>query len=293
MCHGRYVSLSWPDCPFRRPGGTGSDPRGSRRNGHGAGDSVNGDETFSHLEGAAIVLVRPESPGNVGAVARIIRNFGLGELRLVQPADRDLLSNREAGAMAHRSGDILAGASVFPTLRDALGDRRWVVAASGRDGRERMTLVPVRSMAREIVALLPDAPGALVFGPESDGLSERDLSECDRVLTIPQRRPGPALNLAQAVAVVASELFQAVSAPGGPVPAPPASRESAGRMIRRMARVARHSGMTVRNRPEEMAEALSGIFRSHDYTEYDVAVLERWLSQVEWFTGLAGQPIED
>jgi tRNA/rRNA methyltransferase len=188
--------------------------------------------------------------------------------------------------MAHRSQDKLDAAQWYPTITEALADRCWNVAASGRIASERSDPVPVRSVSGRLAWLAESSPGALVFGPESDGLSERDIASFESVMRIPQRRSGPSLNLAQAVAVVCSEIFQASMNPGSTPPPQLAQCSAIDRMVRRMTRIARHSGLTVRNRPEETLDALAGVFRAHDYTSHEVAVIERWLSQVEWYTGL-------
>ncbi len=238
------------------------------------------------LAGIAFVMVRPEVPGNVGAAARIVRNFGIGDLRIV--GDR-LHEEGDARRLAHGSLDVLDEARVFDDLSEAIADCERVVGSSGRSGRNARrgeTAATVRCAASRLVGLSEAARVAVVFGPESDGLSLRDLAACDEFVQIPQRRPGPSLNLAQAVAIVGSELFQAALVPGRPAPREFAAREDVGRMVSRMSRLARHCGLPVRNRPEQIGEAVHTVFAAHDYSPFDLSVLERWLAQVEWFVGL-------
>ena len=247
----------------------------------------------SPLAGVAVILVRPETPGNVGAVARIIRNFGLGQLRIV---GEPLHHSAGARRMAHRSGDVLEGAALFDDLPAALADRRWVVGASGRRGqntRRGSPPVAIRSAAARIVHRAQSHPGAIAFGPESDGLSLSDLALCDEIVRIPQRTPGPSLNLAQAVAVIGAELFQAALVPGTASPPEPAAREDVHRLARRVARVARHCGLAVRNPPEQFDESVRQVLASHSHTPYELSVLERWLAQIEWFVGLSPSPQDD
>ena len=239
-----------------------------------------------------VVLVRPESAGNVGAVARVIRNFGLGELRVVTdgPAgstdDAPLLTNEHASRLAHRSGDVLESARTYPELTAALANCSWSVAFSRRTGRRRAEPVPIRAFAQTMLLNARGAAGAAVFGPESDGLSVSDLGHCDEIVIIPQRSPGPSLNLAQAVAIFGSEVFQAALVPGSQAPPEQARALDLERVVGRAARLARHCGLSVRNRPEETFEdlrqaVLQGAFRPHD-----LAVVERCIAQIEWFTGL-------
>ncbi len=152
---------------------------------------------------ARIVLVRPENPANIGAVARVIANTGLAGLDLIAPGDWRTV---EAWRMAWRAEDILEGARVFESLDQALEGAIYTAGLAGRPG-SRVEPIPVRSMAEEIAALGPDAPVALVFGPESKGLTERELLRCQRRVHIPSHPAQPSLNLAQAVMVTAYELF--------------------------------------------------------------------------------------
>ncbi len=245
------------------------------------------------LRNVHIVLVRPETAGNVGAVARIIQNFGLGELRVVtdRPVEASnsgtaVLTDEEAARLAHRSGDVLESAVAFPELTAALADCTWSVGFSRRTGRRRSAPKPIRSYVNQVLLNAEGGPGAAVFGPESDGLSVSDLGHCDEIVIIPQRSPGPSLNLAQAVAIFGSEVFQAALVPGSQAPPERARMLDLERVVSRATRLARHSGLSVRNRPEETFEdlrqaVLQGAFRPHD-----LAVVERCIAQIEWFTGL-------
>jgi len=238
----------------------------------------------SVLSAIAIVLVRPETAANVGAVARVIRNFGLGPLRII---GEPLHKEAEAERLAHRSLDVLRKAEAFPDLTSALAGAQWAIGTSRRMRREGPSSTPVRTAASRIVRLAEGGSGALVFGPESDGLSRADLARCDEVVRIPQRRDSPALNLAQAAAIVGSELFTAALAPAALPPTTAAGREGRERVVRRMTRLARHCGLAVRNRPEELAQTLGPMFGSGSYSSHELAAFELWLGQIEWFVGLS------
>jgi TrmH family RNA methyltransferase len=150
------------------------------------------------------VLVRPEEPENVGAVARVLRNFGFEQLTLVAS---HLARPERAYVVAHGAGDLLQGADHVDDLAPAIGACVRAFATSRRAGKHRGGVLPLREAAQEAVA----APGpvAWVFGPESTGLTAGEIARCsDRVL-IPTAPRHPSLNLAQAVAVVAYELYLA------------------------------------------------------------------------------------
>lgn len=160
-----------------------------------------------------VVLVRPESPANIGAVARVIMNTGLDGLDLVDPGDWRTV---EAWRMGRRAEDILEQARVFDTLDQALADAVYVAGFAGRTGMRVPPITP-KALAADVAALGDDARVALVFGCESTGLTEKDLTRCHRRVSIPSHERQPSLNLAQAVMVAGYELFLA----DAPAEAPP------------------------------------------------------------------------
>jgi len=153
-----------------------------------------------------VVLVHPENPANVGAVARVIANTGLDGLDLVAPCDG--WQAGEARRLAWRAQHVLDGARLFPTLHEAVARSTYVAAWTGRAGMRIDPVTPARCAA-EVAALAADAEVALVFGPESRGLREADLLSCGRRVRIPSHPGQPSLNLAQAVMVAGYELLLA------------------------------------------------------------------------------------
>jgi tRNA/rRNA methyltransferase len=150
-----------------------------------------------------IVLNRPESASNVGAVARVISNTGIAGLDLVQPCD---FRTVEAWRMAWRSEDVLEQTRVFESLEAA----RASAVYAGREGKKVAPITP-RQMAAEVAALDRNAEAAIVFGCESRGLTEEELGLCHRRVRIPSHPRQPSLNLSQAVMVAAYEIFLATS----------------------------------------------------------------------------------
>jgi tRNA/rRNA methyltransferase len=158
-----------------------------------------------------IVLVEPAGARNVGSVARVMKNFGLRQLVVVNP-DCDLWS-QDARQMAVHAGDLLAAATVVPDLPSALVGCHRVAATVGR---EEMQVESLRSV---IPWLLPENPDpssmlnaqfqtAIVFGREDHGLSNAELKYAQRCITIPSSPEYPSLNLAQAVGIFCYELSQ-------------------------------------------------------------------------------------
>jgi len=158
----------------------------------------------------AFVLYRPQSAGNIGAAARALKNMGFDDLRLV---GRGPLNDRDAVKMAVHADDLLANATVYPSLAAALADCSLAVGTTSRRGGYRSRATPLRAAAVELDALATANKIAIVFGREDRGLTNRELKLCHRLVTIPTAPEYPSLNLAQAVMVVAYELMMAATAP--------------------------------------------------------------------------------
>jgi tRNA/rRNA methyltransferase len=170
-----------------------------------------------------IVLVRPEAPVNVGAAARIVRNTGLSGLDLVDPGDWRTVECWRTAWGAH---EALEQARVFTDLAGAVASAGYVVGFTGR--RESgLPGLDVRDAAAEVAALAPDDTAALVFGPETSGLSQEEMALCGRRAFIPSHPDQPSLNLSHAVMVAAYEVFRADGRiPPGPRRATHAEKEA-------------------------------------------------------------------
>ncbi|MDE2182652.1 MAG: RNA methyltransferase [Alphaproteobacteria bacterium] len=153
----------------------------------------------------AIILCRPQLGENIGAAARAMKNFGLDDLRLVEP--RDGWPNDKANAMAVNAVDILERAHVFATLHDALADLNLVYATTARErGITKEVLTPEEA-ARRLRCTGPEDRTGILFGNERAGLENEDISLCDAVVTIPTDAFA-SLNLGQAVLLCTYEWFK-------------------------------------------------------------------------------------
>lgn len=150
----------------------------------------------------AIALVRPQMGENIGAVARVMLNFGLISLRLIAPRDR--WPNPKAEQVAVGADAVLNHARLDWRLEDALADATLVIAATARPrGMEKPVWGP-REAARNIRAALAAGERPVVmFGPEAAGLETEDVARADAILTLPVNPGFASLNLANAVAVFA------------------------------------------------------------------------------------------
>ena len=150
-----------------------------------------------------IVLVGTTHPGNIGAVARAMKNMGLTDLALVNPKK---FPHAKATARASGAVDVLQDATVVDSLQDAILDCIFVAGASARPRSLSWPTMEPRDCAAKLVQHSTDGVVAAVFGPEKSGLSNSDLDYCDTLLTIPTDPDFSSLNLAMAVQVFTYEL---------------------------------------------------------------------------------------
>jgi len=162
------------------------------------------------LEHCRIVLTETHYPGNLGAAARVMCNFGLRDLVLVSPiADR---GDKLARQMSTHGESILDNARIVTHLDDAIGDCVLVAGTSAKSGglfRRQQVGTPEEVMPHVVEALRQDRPAALLFGAEPTGLSNEMVTRCQYLVQIPTAEEYTSLNLAQAVAICVYELHKA------------------------------------------------------------------------------------
>jgi tRNA/rRNA methyltransferase len=154
----------------------------------------------------AIILSRAQLGENIGAAARAMANFGLGDLRLVAP--RDGWPNKKAEAMAAGAAGVLDHARVFATTEEAIAELNLVYATTARErGTTKEVLTPAEAAKRLHAAAARGEKTGMLFGNERAGLDNDEISLCDAVITIPTA-DFASLNLGQAVLLNAYEWFR-------------------------------------------------------------------------------------
>ncbi len=183
--------------------------------------------------GPAVILVRPQLAVNIGMCARAMANFGLGDLRLVNPREgwprtddyREVAYSAAAGAT-----DLLDAARVFSSVEEAVGDLAAVYATTARE-RGQMKAVLTPSVAMAAIALAANEKRGVLFGPERTGLTNDEVALADSIVTFPSSPAYASLNLSQAVLICGYEWFKAGHGdkpPPSTIPrpvSPPAQRE--------------------------------------------------------------------
>jgi TrmH family RNA methyltransferase len=163
------------------------------------------------------VLVDTSHPGNIGAVARAMKNMGLSELVLVNPRE---FPHPEATARASGADDVLAAARVVQTLPEAIGDCGLVLATTARMREQHFRVLEAREAGERVVTEARSGSGAVavVFGTERFGLSNEHLLMAHALLRIPANPDYESLNIAMAAQLIAYEIRMAQHQHGAAVP---------------------------------------------------------------------------
>ncbi|ORU92930.1 MAG: tRNA (cytosine(32)/uridine(32)-2'-O)-methyltransferase TrmJ [Cycloclasticus sp. symbiont of Bathymodiolus heckerae] len=159
------------------------------------------------LSNIRIVLVETSHPGNIGAAARAMKNMGLSNLALVNPK---IFPSAEATSRASGADNILASATVYSSLKDALEPCELVLGASARIRHLGWSEVGPKKGCDLIIGAAKTAQVAVVFGRENSGLTNEELELCHHLLHIPTNPDFSSLNVASAVQVLSYEIYSAV-----------------------------------------------------------------------------------
>ncbi|MFW6145029.1 MAG: RNA methyltransferase, partial [Candidatus Natronoplasma sp.] len=157
-----------------------------------------------------VVLVEPQTPGNIGAVARLMGNFSFSGMYLVEPVSID----DEAEARAMHAKNLLEKAEIVEDRERLLQKFDLVVGTTGVHTEKEKKFLRKAETPEEFVNSVKDHDGeiALVFGREDTGLSNEELKNCDRLVRIPSSEDYPILNLSHAVGIVLYEVFKEMGA---------------------------------------------------------------------------------
>lgn len=157
------------------------------------------------LQNIRIVLVETSHPGNIGAVARAMKNMCLSDLALVSPRE---FPSAEATSRASGADDLLASARVVDSLDEAIADCHRVVGASARLRSVSLPQFPPRECAAEVLKAAGQGQRvAILFGRENSGLTNEELGRCHQLMHIPSNSAYSSLNIAMAVQVICYELL--------------------------------------------------------------------------------------
>lgn len=225
-----------------------------------------------------VILTNPQMGENIGAAARAMLNFGLKDLRIVNP--RDGWPNERADATASGAFDMMQ-VSVFDNLSDAIADLHFCFATTARD---RDMVKPVFTPENALIEIAQrQAQGqnvGLVFGAERTGLLNEEISQCQSILTFPVNPESPSLNLAQAVLLMAYELGKDTDTQtlceNEILPAP--QKEITAFLARLQADLEARKFFRSEHLKPTMVKNISNIFTRADITEQELRTLHGILS---------------
>ena len=225
-----------------------------------------------------IVLVDAQHPGNVGASARAIKNMGLRSLVLVRPRAP---ADPEAAARAAGAADVLARATIVPTVDEAVAGCGPVFGTTARVRSARWRVLDAREAACELAAASVSRPAAVLFGGERNGLANDELERCHALVRIPCAEDYGSLNLAQAVQIVAYEILLARGAAAGAGPPPAATVEEMRALESHLERVMRLSGFLHEGNAAQLGARVRRLIGRASPDEGEVRILRGWLAALE------------
>lgn len=223
-----------------------------------------------------IVLVEPREAGNVGAVARAMKNFGFDELWIVGEHP-ELLP--VAGWWASGADDLLATAHFAPTLADAIGDAHVTVATTSMRGRTTPVTYSPKTLAEKFASLANDQTLALVFGREDSGLTREELVLCQHTAAIPANDRFPTMNLAQSACVFCYELSEILPRSESKDLPDAATVE---RIHQRARALLLEVGFLHENNPDRIYDDLRAVLARAELDTREATIVLGMLRQLEW-----------
>lgn len=223
-----------------------------------------------------IILVEPREAGNVGAVARVMKNFGFDELWIVGEHP-ELLP--VSGWWASGADDVLAEARYAATLLEAVADAHLTVATTSMRGRTSPVSFAARQLGERFANLADNQTLALVFGREDHGLTREELMLCQHTAAIPTNERFPTMNLAQSVGVFCYELSSIAPAPIARDLPDAAALE---RVHQRARELLLEVGFLHDNNPDRIYDDLRNLVARADLDAREATIVMGIIRQIEW-----------
>ena len=153
-----------------------------------------------------LVLVNPQDIVNIASAVRIAKNFGIERMRLVEP---EVFDPYRIEGIAHNTADFVANIEILDSLEAAIADCVFTAVLTGRERAAKRQVLRPREAAEALARRASDGPVAIVAGREDSGLTNAELDLCTALVTIATDPGHRSLNLAQAVAIMAYESWNA------------------------------------------------------------------------------------
>lgn len=234
----------------------------------------------ANLDNIAVVLHRPRYPENIGASARAACNMGISHLIVVDPRNCDL--TRVLKMATHFAADLVEAMEVFEDLETALAPFQYVVGTTARVGSRRPTTLNPRKVAEGLIAISQQNRIALVFGPESRGLTNAELRLCHSVVTVPTEGFA-SLNLAQAVIILCYEIHLASRKDTEQFTPRLATRQELEAMYEQLKQTFINIDFISPENPDYWMAKIRRFFSRLDMQVRDVRMIRGMCRQIEWY----------
>jgi tRNA (cytidine32/uridine32-2'-O)-methyltransferase len=225
------------------------------------------------LENVRIILVGTTHAGNIGAVARAMKNMGLRRLTLVSSTSAG--PETEAAPMASGAYDIVEQARCANNLLEALAETLMAVGTSARLGGKRISAEPPDQLIPRLLDRARTGLVACVFGRESRGLTNEEMKLCTDHMIIPTDAEFASMNVAQAAAITAYEIFKVACRPIGfqAKKLRPASVRVREDMYEHIEKILLQAGFLDRSNPLRMMRDLRRILNSAEMEDRDAKIV--------------------
>lgn len=160
------------------------------------------------MNNIAIILVKPQMGENIGSTARVMKNFGFSDLRIINP--RGGWPNAKAHEMSAHADDIIESAKIYENMDDAVADFNTLFATAANIRDMVKPVISPETAANEIKKISKNKKSkiGILFGKESSGLDNDSISRCNYMVSIPVSNKYDSLNIAQAACVICYEIFK-------------------------------------------------------------------------------------
>jgi tRNA/rRNA methyltransferase len=229
------------------------------------------------MRNLSIILVEPQQPGNIGMVCRAMANFGVSDLRLVNPCPH---LHPEARKFAVAAGQLLDNAKVFATLPEALADLQLSVATTRRSGRFRGELLDSTQLPARLTELPSESKIGLVFGREDAGLTSEEVAQCSLAATVATSDELGSLNLSQAVLLFLYELARQPQANETETEKELPQQQELDGLFRQIDAVLERIAFSNPSRPEAVRHRVRQLFNRIGPDKEEVAFLRGMWSQI-------------
>lgn len=232
----------------------------------------------NNFKNIKIVLVEPAGPLNIGSVARVMKNMGLSQLVLVNPRCAPL--DPQARLLAVHAQDILETCQQVTTLQEALEGCQRAIATTARP---RSLEIALESPRQALPWLVSSAePSALIFGREDKGLTNSELNQAHRCISIPAHPEYCSLNLAQAVGICAYEMYQSLEMAAETTPATRAPLEQLEAYYQHLEQTLLNIGVLYDHTRTARMAKLRRLYQRAQPSPQELALLRGILGQIDW-----------